>query len=302
MSQPANSLRQRSCGNKLAHARELIATSRSFKELQKVLNNSGYELDNIEDVICFAKYAWWESNEFGPQEAAKIPSFSLLPGKEVIIDNIHYYVHGIVHESPISGVIVAPELKNYISNVAETFHQSKERTDYVYESGLDSSFSLHPANSMDDFIGFSTFFSRIESDLPNNLNKNTQESCRNLEWAKKRFCYEPAEMKLKTELQRGLKKIEDLIFIRAICQNYFLPPPLSIEEKTYHIQLLEQLSNLNTNYESLHIIRTLSRSKYMAHYMHTYAKQNALENLHALVGLAHESEIAFFLTEYDYVI
>lgn len=303
MSRPANSATQRSYGNELAHARELIAKSRTFKELQKMLNDLGYGLDAIEDIISFAKYAWWEGNKSGSdQKPAYPPSFPWLPGTEVLIDDTHYYIHGLVHETATSGVTISSSVKNYVSSAASMFHRKENASDYVYESGLDSSFSLHPSNSMDDFTGFFSIFLQVEDNPPNDLSKDMQRYCVNLERVKGIFYYEPAETQLRTALQLGVRQLEDLISIREICENYFLPPPLAIEEKIYRVRLLAQANYPDTNYERSRLIRTLGRTKYMARYMRTYAKQNVLESLHAFVGLAHESEIAFFLTEPDYVI
>lgn len=303
MSQTTNSLTQRSRGNELAHARELIAKSCSFKELQKALNDLGYGLDTVEDVISFAKYAWWEGNELGSdQKSAHSPSFPWLPGTEILLEDTRYYIHGLVHETATNKVSISSSVKSYVSDAAKMFHRPQNGTDYVYESGLDSSFSFHPSNSMDDFIGFFSTFLEIENDPPSDLSKDTCGFSANLGRTKTIRCYEPAETQLSTALQHGIRQFEDLIFIREICKNYFLPPPLAIEDKIYRVRLLGRANNPNTNYERSRLIRTLGRSKYMARHMRTYAKQNTLERLHAFVGLAHESEIAFFLTESNYVI
>jgi hypothetical protein len=298
-----NTSAQRNCGNELADARQLISKSRSFRELQKALNNSGHEIEDIEDVISFAKYAWWESNGLDPvPETTRIPRTPWLPSIEVFVDDTQYYIHGLVHETTTSKVTVSPSVKNYVGAAAKLFHRPENGIDYVYESGLDSTFPFLASHSTDDFIGFFSVYLQIENEPLNNQNENMVESCVNLEQIKRGLSYEPAEAKLKSALRHGVSQLEDIIFIRDICKNYFLPPPLSIEEKIYRARLLSQVDNPDANYKRSRLINTLGRSKYMTQYMHAYAKQNALESLHAFVGLAHESQIAFFLTEPDYVI
>ncbi len=229
-----------------------------------------------------------------------------LPGNRVQVRGATCTVHGIVHNTG-RRVLLAPELKNYISTAIRYSHQPRKGETYLCESSFADQFHLDPHHEMADSsrwkdyaalertdASYSHFFPEYaplagvlaEERIAERLLRRLASEHKQL-WSPLIHC-----------LNQPLASVSDLERVRDLYAYIELPQPLQTDYHRFVILCLKELvCKPSWRREYVRWLSSLYRAKHMASHVTEYIQEHNLRRLHILVGLAHESYIVSFLND-----
>ncbi|MFQ6050443.1 MAG: hypothetical protein ACE5K4_01995 [Candidatus Hydrothermarchaeota archaeon] len=230
----------------------------NLDDLSKKYKEKGIEFKDTEGLYEKAKKDWFLTY-------IGLKDLDDLPGTKVVDRGISFYVHGVIHgfrgfKEPSESV------KKYIDS------KIKDLEVLLYEEGFKEIFDLKKGINMRDgkIVPISEYKFVISSPF-----------------------YFPSE-------ENPLKEGREKLLLRSLeDENCFKKARLIFIGDNipgrFKLDYLKRKTILNrANIRSITEMR-LDRSKYMAEYMRTYARQKKYREIHSLVGLNHENDIAYFI-------
>ncbi len=188
-----------------------------------------------------------------------------LPGKKINLEGTNYFIHGLVHGTPL--VYISKDFKKTIENKFKEY-------DVICEDGFKA--WIKNAKSFNEISHFNlgniSFFEMLKSFLVITYIKLVRKN-------------KPLLIKQIQEM----KTLEDFYFIREkLFEKYFLEP----QGMNYYLSKLEKGSLKKPKGEFPLLIK---RYIYEAKESLKYAKAKNLDELHIVVGCAHELPLEYFL-------
>lgn len=285
----------------MTNLRQLIETSSSIIVLGNSLNA---RFPDLQTFLKWLENNWHELVKYEIYELLQKPLEEKIPTLNVEVDGITYRIHGIVHGFPIylvPGWHPRKQVVKYISEAAASFHRPDEGEDYLYEENLHLLFGFLKSQEIKD--------QTYASQRPNS---SLLYICLCVSKYLSRFFILPFALTLYFYLHVATDRDLDLHLIQMALkdvryQSKFadlyllkeLPQPLELE-KTY----LQQKSSRELLIRTLLLGRLAStdpeRSLIVARELEAYAKRHNLRTLHYFGGVAHMTEIAYFLQNPNY--
>jgi hypothetical protein len=217
---------------------------------------------------------WWDIRE-KRSPLDKVPDYNPeddLPGS--VVDG-KYFIYGVIHKQ-LGGA--SEEVKNFFRKKASRYHPGSRLGNKVLlcESGIDEQLGI-------EFLSYDFFDYGVYSDRDrlNLLARLPQIICvrlfeKTVGKAKKRV---RESVRWRFAYQRGIKHFNKM---REVAKRIVLPEPLTLDYCSD-----SWVSNIMNG-----------KSLYMAKKMTEFAN-NEFEEVHAIVGYAHEPQIEYFLHEFS---
>ncbi len=258
----------------------IVESSKTVEELREKLERSGVKRTNSPQQIRKFVYSLLErvnKSKLDELVAKEFPDTTELPCTKVVIDNVSYCIHGILHGQEPYGLFSSQKYKDFISSEIARFHNPPEE-DYLLESHFSTMFGGDKSREMDD-MPFAIFCLSRKQKLM---------------------------LRLKYELQKWRYSSNN--FKKAISPDYLKEFCAALEDpkrlgKTREISKLvrgipEPLhSSLQRSTDGVYGKFNYTRSMWMAARIFNERRlyNSRVEKVHAIVGLAHESEIVYYL-------
>ena len=189
-----------------------------------------------------------------------------LQGKVVDLNGAFFFVHGIVHENPL--VSISEEFKEELNIIFRGYSVICEDGISSWIKGSKSFNEAHYFNF--DNITLSGYFHFLKGFIHNKFTKKTPET--------------PL-----AKMVKGLRKVEDLSSIRKYLFKNYLEEPEGMN------LLMSKNNSGSIDAPKGEIPLRIKRYVYETKKAMEYAKDNSLEELHIIVGCAHERPLEYLL-------
>jgi len=241
---------------------KIISSANEWEELNHKLLATGFVNEIYTDRNKFRSLIQtvWSNNNIHTEK-----EINPLPGREVASNGKTYFIHGLVHDNPL--VSINPCFKQYIT-------KQLENHEIICEDGFISWFNnAHSFNEAQHFgfnkLKFSDFFTSLCDSIIHKLSGEKEDEL--------------------TQKVRGLRNIGELLEVRASLFKNYLPEPLGMNSYLY----VQGKGTIHGNKGRLPL--RLERYFYEAKEAISYSEKNNLEQLHIVIGCAHELPLEYLL-------
>ncbi len=286
---------------------------KSIIDLEERLKELGYDFPNYKTYMKWLKTEW---DKISSPRVDKLlettPDENRFPTLSVELDGTQYKLHGIVHGSPVyatPGWHPRRNIRNYVSEIVDSFHKPMEGEDYLYEQNMSMNFDFLKSKELEDHIntnGDSESILKIVGKGSACFLASIFLPCVPIVFSGL-YLYSitiknPKE-KVKRLLYLGQKALSDEKYQALFADFYMaqeMPQPYNLEKE----YLLNKDSFIDKLFNYLMLKPDLAtpqeRSLWTAKELRNYAKRKDLKILHYIGGTAHMTEIAYFLQNPDF--
>lgn len=257
---------------------ELLNKAKNLSELELLLKKEGICFNKSDKLRNYLDNLWIEKIQKKLDVIIETPLIKIkkLPYSEITRDNVIYKIHGIPHGNSLN--LPSSKFVNFICKEVQTYKQIEEH--YLLEYGFSKIFNLEKSHEIN-------YYPKLEKRLSEfKFTSFILNYC--FEFIASFFLNKKLK-KEKTEhyyydniIPLVIQALENPNLISKAREYYLtisLPEPFDLELNSHH----------NTGAVAVKI------SKIMTEELKLYAKTNNVNVLHYICGLAHESQISYFL-------
>jgi hypothetical protein len=275
--------------------RYMVEDSASIIDLERRLRLSGQKFSTPQEFVSFVKTNWYEAIKAPAQEAWNAPPSEEFPTKLVRAYQKQYHLHGVCHGTP--GILdLAPGVSNTIGRRMRSFSRPEVGRDYFYEENLQHLFMLDDEKEFKDHhlgkavtpgeaaLALGIYFAPA---VLSSMGVRSRSGSTNVVEDRLLQCLLNSAESMEWQV-----KLQDYWFA---CE---LPQPLDFELSYLESQLSPKARAVLEAIGIPRIGTVAERSLWTAHELINKAK--TLDNTHYLAGLAHVSQIAYFIHHPSY--
>jgi len=277
----------------LEKVKQAITSNITVKGLMRDLQDAGMNVKNELETIVLAEDYWIKINDIerGPLENYKVDELKELPFTSVRNNGTEYRIHGITHDESSNKKTLSNRTRNFYKEASLKLSNPHEREKCLYEPGMTGVLQIKDA---DEILVFDMFHYKIRKYVEFLFKRKKLE--RN---------WQNLDDELKCKLHGNEDRINDSVRKVSIDPSYLplfreaykrqqFPLPLEIEKTTLKHSLYAGCPGL-FKYKAMFYFCVPALSKEYAKQFKQLAKFSKLKTAHLIVGLAHESDIAYYL-------
>lgn len=276
----------------LEKVKQAIDSNTTVKGLMNDFRDIGIKAKDELETIVMAEDYWIKINDIErePIENYKVSELKELPATIVKNKGIEYRIHGITHDPP-GRKVLSKETRNFYRESALKLNNLREREECLYEPGMPDVLGIKNADEIFIF-DIAPYFVKTCFNFFTDIKR-----LRNVK--------KDLEDKLECILVENNKKIADLTYrtrkdpiylplLREAYKRQLFPMPLEIEKRALKFDIYGAMSGRFLNKFLKYFCRP-ELSKEYARCIKEFAAINKPRVLHFVVGLVHESEVAYYL-------